>query len=88
MLGQVQIAALDAVDESIQASVAANRYADPEHRAMRPPPPPILSNQQDTMRRTSNYSDQVRGMPSSGQGLGLGNNTFAGYGVPTSSRTV
>lgn len=42
MLGQVQNAASEAVDHTIQASVAANRYVDKVgNQSMRPPPPPL-----------------------------------------------
>ncbi|KAF4633541.1 hypothetical protein G7Y89_g4578 [Cudoniella acicularis] len=49
MLGQVQNAASDAVDHTIQASVAANRFVDKvDHQGQRPPPPPLFANQQAT----------------------------------------
>lgn len=51
MLGQVQNAALDAVDQNIQASVTANRFVDrveSQNHNHRPPPPPLFSNQQTT----------------------------------------
>lgn len=49
MLGQVQEAASDAVDHTVQASVIGNRYVDrvgnqPRNQPQRPPPP-IFSNQ-------------------------------------------
>jgi len=49
MLGEVQNAALDAVDHNIQASVIANRFVDREDNQNQPhraPPPPLFSNQQ------------------------------------------
>jgi len=49
MLGEVQNAALDAVDHNIQASVTANRFVDRvdnENQPHRPPPLPLFSNQQ------------------------------------------
>lgn len=49
MLGQVQNAALDAVDQNIQASITANRFidrVDSQNQNHRPPPPPLFSNQQ------------------------------------------
>ncbi|KAE9371736.1 hypothetical protein N431DRAFT_410726 [Stipitochalara longipes BDJ] len=49
MLGEVQNAALDAVDHNIQASVTANRFVDrveDQNQIHRPPPPPLFSNQQ------------------------------------------
>jgi len=49
MLGEVQNAALDAVDHNIQASVVANRFVDrvdSQNQPHRPPPPPLFSNHQ------------------------------------------
>lgn len=49
MLGQVQNAALDAVDHNIQASVIANRFVDRvdnQNQNQQPPPPPLFPNQQ------------------------------------------
>jgi E3 ubiquitin-protein ligase CCNP1IP1 len=49
MLGQVQNAALDAMDQNIQASVAANRFVDridSQNQTIGPPPPPLFSNRQ------------------------------------------
>jgi E3 ubiquitin-protein ligase CCNP1IP1 len=46
MLGQVQEAALDAVDHTIQASVAGNRFTDRVSNEPQRPPPPLFSNEQ------------------------------------------
>ncbi|RDL29719.1 Cyclin [Venustampulla echinocandica] len=54
MLGQVQNAASDAVDDTIQASVAANRYADRiGNPNQRPPPPPLFAPQQTSSQQYS-----------------------------------
>jgi E3 ubiquitin-protein ligase CCNP1IP1 len=65
MLGQVQIAASDAVDHTIQASVTANRFVNRvgnQNQRPQPPPPPLFSDQQSN------------GMQHSGQGGGGGIN--------------
>lgn len=63
MLGQVQNAASDAVDQNIQASVTASRFVDRvdnQTENHRPPPPPLFSNQ------------QTSGMQNPGMGSGSG----------------
>jgi E3 ubiquitin-protein ligase CCNP1IP1 len=53
MLGQVQNAALDAVDQNIQASVTANRFVDRvdnQNQNHRPPPPLFSSHQSSGMQ--------------------------------------
>lgn len=91
MLGQVQNAALDAVDETIQASVNASRYADAiENQNMRPPPPPSFSNAQPTgMQRTTSFPSNLNmGAPAPGNpSRGFGEGSWAaGFGGPASSR--
>ena len=83
MLGQVQNAASDAVDQNIQASVTASRFVDRvenQTQNHRPPPSPLFSNQQ-----TSGM--QIPGVVS-GSGLvggaqigrnGTGEDTWAGF---------
>jgi E3 ubiquitin-protein ligase CCNP1IP1 len=46
MLGQVQNAALDAVDHTIQASITANRYVDRLDEQNQRPQAPLFTNQQ------------------------------------------
>lgn len=58
MLGHVQNAASDAVEHSIQASVAANRYVDSVDQTQRPPPPPLFTSQPQ-----SNLQTQGSGNP-------------------------
>jgi E3 ubiquitin-protein ligase CCNP1IP1 len=83
MLGQVQNAALDAVDQNIQASVTANRCVDRvdnQNQNLRPPPPPLFSNQQTTgMQRPGLVTDSgpIRGAQI-GRG-GHGEDTWAGF---------
>ena len=48
MLGQVQNAASDAVDHTIQASVTANRFVDRVGNQNQRPLPPLFSNDQST----------------------------------------
>lgn len=58
MTGQVQEAALDAVDHAIQASVAANnRYTDRIGSEPMRPPPLLFPNQQ--AGNTQNYNQQA-----------------------------
>lgn len=87
-MNQMQSAVLDAVDESIQASVTADRYADAiANQNMRPPAAPVFSNAQSTgMRRTASYPTNMGPPPNPGRGLGDGN-WGAGFGGPQSSRT-
>lgn len=54
MLGHVQNAASDAVEHSIQASVAANRYVDSVDQTQRPPPPPLFTVQQQPNQGSGN----------------------------------
>jgi hypothetical protein len=83
MLGQVQNAALDAVDQNIQASVTASRFVDrvdSQNQNHRPPPPPLFSNQQTSgMQHTGIISDggPIRG-PQIGRS-GRGEDTWAGF---------
>lgn len=54
MLGQVQSAASHAVDDTIQASVAAHRYADRVgDPGQRQPPPPLFAPQQTASQQHS-----------------------------------
>jgi len=84
MLGQVQDAASDEVDNAIQASVSANHFADKVgNQTMRPPPPPLFTGQQNRdVHRTgasvasgSNAPRMVRG----------GESEWAGFGSQASS---
>ena len=80
MLGQVQNAASDAVDHTIQASVTANRYVDRlDEQTQRPPQPPLFADQQST-------SLQNQGAPGIGRSMGPpsfrgsnGDNGWAGF---------
>jgi len=80
MLGQVQTAASDAVDNTIQASVTANRYVDRLDEQIQCPPQPLLfANQQST-------SLQNQGAPDAGRNMGPpifrgnnGGNGWAGF---------
>jgi len=88
MLGQVQNAAVDAVDETIQQSVTASRYADAmQNQNMRPPPPPAFPNGQTaSARRTSSYSIANMGPPAQ-RNRGSGDGHWrGGFGGPPSSR--
>jgi E3 ubiquitin-protein ligase CCNP1IP1 len=84
MLGQVQNAASDAVEQNIQASVTASRFVDQvnnQNQNQRPPPPPLFSNQQ-----TSGIQNpgMVSGSgPVGGAQIGRsgpGEDTWAGFG--------
>ncbi len=81
MLGQVQSAASDAVDQNIQASVTASRFADNQTQNHRPPPPPLFSNQQTSGMQTPGM---VSGSGSNGGAQigrnGIGKETWAGFG--------
>ena len=61
LLGQVQNAALDAVDQNLQASVTVNRFVDKvdnQNPNLRPPPPPLFSNHQTSgMQRPGFITD-------------------------------
>lgn len=79
MMGQVQEAAQDAVDHTIQASVASN-YADVVGNELQRHPPPLFSNQQaGTMRppnhhnhgSTNNITQPGRGGASTGGWAGF-----------------
>jgi E3 ubiquitin-protein ligase CCNP1IP1 len=83
MLGEVQTAALDAVDQNIQASVTVNRFVDRvdnENQNLRPPPPPLFSNQQTSgMQRPGLVTDNGSiGGAQVGRG-GHGEDTWAGF---------
>jgi E3 ubiquitin-protein ligase CCNP1IP1 len=54
MLGQVQEAALDAADHTIQASVTANRYTDRLGSEKQRPPPPLFTDQRPINNQRSN----------------------------------
>lgn len=79
MLGQVQDAASDAVDHTIQASVAANHFVDRVgNQNMRPPPPPpLFSGQQNNgVQRTD--AGPLNGLNATAQG-GRGTHEQAGW---------
>ena len=90
LLNQVQNAAMDAVDENIQASVTASRYADAiQNQNMHPPPPPAFPNLQSTsMRRTASYPANMGPPLPPHPNHGLTNSNWgAEFGGPPSSRT-
>lgn len=82
MLGQVQNAASDAVDHTIQASVTANRFNDRlENQNQRPIQPPRFSGTQNTGMQ---YSGMAPAGGSSAMGpptgrAGNGDGTWAGF---------
>ncbi|PBP21865.1 hypothetical protein BUE80_DR007313 [Diplocarpon rosae] len=86
MLGQVQDAASDAVDHTINNSVAANRFADKFGSQNMRPPPPLFSDQRNNgMQRSSamgtagsNAAPQLH--PHGGRNAG-----WAGFGSQASS---
>jgi E3 ubiquitin-protein ligase CCNP1IP1 len=80
MLGQVQNAASDAVDHSIQASVTANRYVDIlDEQNQRPPQPPLFANQQSASLQNQGAPDTGRNTsPPSFRGSN-GDNGWAGF---------
>lgn len=83
MIGEVQNAALDAVDQNIQASVTVNRFVDRvdnQNQNLRPPPPPLFSNQQTSgMQRLGLVTDNGPiGGAQVGRG-GHGEDTWAGF---------
>ncbi|KAK0119551.1 hypothetical protein ONS95_010991 [Cadophora gregata] len=98
MLGQVQDAASDEVDNAIQASVSANRFVDKVgNQTMRPPPPPpLFSGQQNTgVHRTGasgtsgmNAAQMARGGDSGWAGFSsqASNNQNLSVQTPSSSR--
>ncbi|TVY33995.1 E3 ubiquitin-protein ligase [Lachnellula subtilissima] len=74
MLGQVQNAASDAVDQTIQASVTANRYTDRLEEQNQHPPQPHFTNQQSISLQNSGPLDDGRNMgPPSFRGSNGGN---------------
>lgn len=84
MLGQVQSAAFDAVDHTIQASAAASRYEDrtDNQNQSNVAPPPLYTNQQPTgIPLVDNNS---RTMSSVLAGNVMGN--WAGFNSQASSR--
>ena len=79
MLGQVQNAASDAVDHTIQASVTANRYVDRLDEQNQRPPQPPFTNQQPASLQNSGAPDAGRNMgPPSFRGSN-GDNGWAGF---------
>ncbi|PVH80378.1 hypothetical protein DL98DRAFT_459741 [Cadophora sp. DSE1049] len=88
MLGQVQDAASDEVDNAIQASVSANHFVDKVgNKTMRPPPPPLFSGQQNTgVHRTgaSGASGIASGMNAPQMARG-GESGWAGFSSQASS---
>lgn len=80
MLGQVQNAASDAVDHSIQASVTANRHADRlDEQQKYSLQPPLFANQQSGSLRNHGASESVGKMgPPSFKGSN-GGNGWAGF---------
>ncbi len=51
MLGQVQDAAMDAVDQTIEASITANRFIDKVGNQEMKPPIPLFSDHQSNSRQ-------------------------------------
>ena len=82
MLGQVQNAASDAVDHTIQESVAANRFVDRVgDQGQRPPQPPLFSNQQIGATQHPQVAPQngANMVPQIGRSAN-GNGTWARFG--------
>jgi len=82
MLGQVQDAAADAVDDTVQASIAGNRFIDRlGNQNSRPSNPPQFSIQQGNfgMQQHTN-SEFTMGPPTSINGNGHNQNAWSRFG--------
>lgn len=80
MLGQVQNAALDAVDHSIQASIIAQRFVDHNQTTnMRPPPPPLFPNQQSNGARPTGIGSRPPSIVGGQTGRSAAEENWAGF---------
>lgn len=79
LLGQVQTAASDAVDHTILASVAANKYVDTiDEQNQRPPQVPLFNQQPGSMQNQGTH-DVGRSMGPPAFRSGNGDNGWAGF---------
>ncbi|KAK2627801.1 hypothetical protein QTJ16_002447 [Diplocarpon rosae] len=86
MLGQVQDAASDAVDHTINNSVAANRFADKFGSQKIRPPPPLFSDQRNNgMQRSSAMGTAGSNAAPQLHPNGSRNAGWAGFGSQASS---
>ncbi|TVY81257.1 E3 ubiquitin-protein ligase CCNB1IP1 [Lachnellula suecica] len=89
MLGQVQNAASDAVDHTIQASVTANRFVDRmEDQHQRAPQAPLFSNQQPNSLHNQSTTDSGRNMGPPNFRSGNGSSGEGGWAGFSSQESV
>ncbi len=93
MLNQVQEAASDAVDHTVQASVVGNRFVDrvgnqPQNQSHRPPPPMFSDQTSNAMQRLALGGDRVANMGPPISQPRRGENAWAGFSSQGSNQRM